>query len=570
MSGLFGYIGEEDPILLEKMADILAHRHAKSGYKAYKLPLSTGRVLEFAIIQTGPSFYKQAIDSTIAASGIFINSSPQIEKLNLPQDFIKYDGAYVGLILKGKDFYLWRDPAGVKVIYYAQNNRRLLFSSEVKALFADKQLEKKLRLSALPEYFTYSYIPGEKTMFEGVYELEAGCYLALTDNKKPIQKRYFFPEWQENLYAKGNINVLKKELENLIISNIQSFSQQINETPGVFLSGGIDSSSILALAEKAGLQEMHTFSAHFGKKYVSENEFIDLMLSRYKTKHHYLEIKPSLFIKKLSDIIYYLDEPIGDPVTVPNFLLSEYASAYVPAILNGEGGDPCFGGPKNIPMLLFELYNTGDNNQKKAEAYLHSYQRAYANLKELFTHEFLQETGGENQLLATIDPFFQLEKPREFINQLMWINIRRKGANLILPKVDKMSSANSLFAYPPLFLGNIIAYSLRIPPSYKLRGNIEKWILKEICKDIVPKEILLRPKSGMRVPVRFWFQKEMKHYAKKILTRDRIQKIGIFNYEYIQKLLAYKDDYDHASRYGLKLWMLMTLFLWQERVFSLE
>ncbi len=178
----------------------------------------------------------------------------------------------------------------------------------------------------------------------------------------------------------------------------------------------------------------------------------------------------------------------------------------------------------------------------------------------------LTESGGEDALTAIISPFLSSQTPRSFLNKLMTINIRLKGANLILVKVDKMSSANGLLALPPLFSKRIIETSMICPPDLKLAGNIEKNVLKRAVEDIVPTPIVLRPKSGMMVPVRFWFQGEMKRYARKVLSKKNVNRLGFFNPAYVRKLLNYDKEEIQSARYGLKLWMLITFMFWYEQM----
>ena len=178
----------------------------------------------------------------------------------------------------------------------------------------------------------------------------------------------------------------------------------------------------------------------------------------------------------------------------------------------------------------------------------------------------MQEAGGEEALIALLEPYFQASTPVDFVNKLMSINIRLKGANLILVKVEKMSAAHGLLALPPLFSRRIIETSMSCPPGVKLAGAVEKSVLKKAVQDLVPEAIIARPKSGMMVPVRFWFQGELREYGKKRLSRQQIQRGGLFNPDYVQRLLNYEMEGVPGLRHGLKLWMLMTFLLWHEQM----
>ena len=210
----------------------------------------------------------------------------------------------------------------------------------------------------------------------------------------------------------------------------------------------------------------------------------------------------------------------------------------------------------------------------REQAYLASYRRAYDEWLRLLTPEFresLQSWGGDGSqaLESVLTPFFECERPQSFLNKLMAINIRLKGANLILPKVDRMLAAHQMVPLSPLFDDRLTQLSFEMPPKMKLRNGIEKIALKLAYKKELPQEIIARPKSGMRVPVHYWFQKELRRYARRLLSRRNLAAAGIFNADRVDQLLRY-DTEERSGRYGLRLWMLMTFENWRHRVFELR
>ena len=478
-----------------------------------------------------------------------------------------------------------RDAAGVKALYWSLCQGRLLFASEVKALFADEALPRKVRLEALPEYFTFSYIPGANTMLEGVYELQPGSLLRFrpgdSENSVSIQRWFRHEEHEIDVSqadgASGeSLETWGAKLRGTLEDSVEEccHAAKGGVKPAVFLSGGIDSSAVLALAAKRFPGEkLRTFSVHFGKKYMNENFFVELMTESCQTEHTWLEIRPKDFLKDFKKTIWALDDPIGDPITVPNYLLARAAAKAGAGdlVLNGEGGDPCFGGPKNIPMMLSSIYGpafSGVDAQSGWQElnYLHSYRRGFDHLAQLLSPDLLQRTGGQERLISILTPFFSAQPPCSYLNKLMVINMRLKGANLILPKVDKMSSAHGVLALAPLFSRKAIEASLQCPPELKLAGGVEKAILKEAVKDLIPQPIIARPKCGMMVPVRYWFQGGMRRYAKKLLAEKKLKEIGWFDPEYVAWLRTASLEDSNGFRAGLKLWMLVTLMLWHESV----
>lgn len=617
MGCIFGYFGVFQQGLIERMASILSHR-CKNGWETSSVQSGPELTVEIGHgIAPWNQSPKIAISSPYGAifgySGVIFNKDKlfQGNQVNVEQSDIQpgqwlmkdgrrlkntgqstphtsatsdllsmlisngdsvieaLEGAFVGAFAKGTAIYLFRDPAGMKALYWARTPKRLLFASEVKALFADAEVSKELRTAAVAEYLTFSFTPGPGTMFKWVNELQPGSILKLQGNNLSINRHFRFEEFEwdksQPLSKDHHISQLRNDLE---LSVKECFIGK--QAPGVFLSGGIDSSAVLAIAANQRPDiRLRTYSVHFGDRYVNENEFVDQMIRKYNTRHRWLEIKPKKFLKELRDIIWKLDEPIGDPITVPNFLLAKAASEEIDLVLNGEGGDPCFGGPKNLPMMLSAMYGPGLNKSSNGwleRQYLRSYRKCYSDLPLIMTPDAFRDSGGYESLTNIITPFLETNQPKDFLNKLMSINIRLKGANLILIKVDKMTSANGVLALAPLFSKRAIIASMTCPPKLKLNGNIEKNILKQAVKDIVPEAIINRPKSGMMVPVRFWLQGEMKRYAKKALSKRKLKSIGLFDHNYVRKILNYDRMDVQGARHGLKLWMLITFTLWYERM----
>ncbi len=589
MSCLFGYCGAPADGLLARMAALLTHRCPLGWEQTGGITVSG----DFVEIGHGRAAWNRPAQLTerdhdrLGYGGVLFHlddaagrdsgSASDAERLltalhrhSAPESLLEtLTGAFVLAAQIDDAFYLLRDPAGVKVLYWTVHQGRLLFASEIKALFADRTLPRRMRPGALPEYLAFSFIPGAATFFEDVAELQPGSLLVFRHGQARLRRHFRCEEWEAETPSPtpDYPGLVRAALEQSVA---ECLAVSPNRPPAVFLSGGIDSSAVLAVAARQlPNARLPTFSAHFGAEYPRENEFVQLMVDRYRTDHHWLEIRPGDFLEQLREMIWRLDDPIGDPVTAPNYLLAQAASQVADVALNGEGGDPCFGGPKNLPMLMARLYGPlpGEPPTGWLERnYLRTFQRGYQDLSALLNPALLREAGGEDALIALLEPYFQAPRPRDFVNKLMSINIRLKGANLILVKVEKMSAAHGLLALPPLFSRRIIETSMSCPPGVKLAGAVEKSVLKKAVQDLVPAAIIARPKSGMMVPVRFWFQGELREYGKKLLSRQQIQRGGLFNPDYVQRLLNYEMEGVPGLRHGLKLWMLMTFLLWHEQM----
>lgn len=589
MSCLFGYCGPPAEGLLARMAALLTHR-CPLGWERTGGVTATGDDVEIGHGRAAwnqPAQLARHTQDQLGYGGVLFNlddvATPADPALPPAQRLLTalsrrdqtetgleaLSGAFVLAAQIGDTLYLLRDPAGVKVLYWTVHAGRLLFASEIKALFADPALPRRMRAGGLPEYLTFSFVPGTRTLFEGIEELPPGSILQFRQGQARVRRHFCFEEWEDADQGKP-VDYPALVREALEQSVAECLVVSPNRLPAFFLSGGIDSSAVLAVAARQQPEaRFPTFSAHFGPEYARENDFVQLMVDRYHPDHHWLEIRPGGFLEQLREIIWRLDDPIGDPVTVPNYLLAQAASQVADVVLNGEGGDPCFGGPKNIPMLMARLYGPlpGEPSTGWLERnYLRAFQRCYQDLRALLNPDLLREAGGEEALIGLLEPYFQAPRPRDFVNRLMGINIRLKGANLILVKVEKMSSAHGLLALPPLFSRRIIETSMRCPPGVKLEGAVEKSVLKKAVGDLVPEPIIARPKCGMMVPVRFWFQGDMRRYGQKLLSRQQIQRDGLFNPDYVERLLNYEMEGVPGLRHGLKLWMLMTFLLWHEQM----
>src|SRR5262249_52533079 len=237
-------------------------------------------------------------------------------------------------------------------------------------------------------------------------------------------------------------------------------------------------------------------------------------------------------------------------------------------VLNGEGGDPCFGGPKNLPMLLAELLGDGrnavhDEGFARERSYLRAHQKCYDDLPAMLTSD-VRGVLAAAALEAELEPHLADMRWTSFVTRLMALNVSFKGAHHILPKVDALSAAFGVLARSPLFDRAVVELAFAIPPELKLRGSIEKYLLKRAVSDLLPRAILERPKSGMLVPVEGWFQGPLLPLARARLL-DGLAPYGLFQRDYLERLLAGRLG-GLRPRHGAKIWLLVTLEAWLRTV----
>jgi asparagine synthase (glutamine-hydrolysing) len=437
-----------------------------------------------------------------------------------------------------------RDPIGGRTVYYTAGKTRWI-APQLHSLnpYRSNQLDP----IALRDYLTCSFVPGERTMWQDVREIRPGTALKLPEAQSTtywqLQEQVVEPE---SLVWHGD--KLRSQLEQVMREYLPQ-----KESVGIFLSGGLDSSCITALAAQLHDAPINTYSIHFGAECANELEFSSLVANHCNTNHHVLEVTFQDMWSKLPETMAYLDDPIGDPLTVPNLLVGRLANKDVSITLNGEGGDPCFGGPKNQPMLIDSLYSSvtkGDSLQ----AYLTSFQKCAADLPQLLKPDILKQIQQPSIFEA------DLNSEMSYLNRLMALNIKFKGADQILTKVNNLTQAVELQGRSPLFDRRIVEMSMAIPPEYKLSGVQEKAVLKQAVADLLPSTIINRPKSGMMVPVQLGFRKYWHRQSKSLLLSRRALIAPYINQDLIKEWLSFHGDV--WGRYGVKLWLLVSLELW--------
>ncbi len=446
-----------------------------------------------------------------------------------------------------KTLWLGRDRVGACTLYYTPHGSLRWAAPQLRAL--TDRCSPDLDLVALRDYLCCAFVPGERTLWQPIREVRPGTCVNLGESRTQVY-------WQLQEAITGAEQPLEwhgARLRSLLNSVISEYLPK-GEPVGVFLSGGLDSSCVTALAATVHDGPIHTYSIHFGANCPNELEFSSLVAKHCQTEHHILEIPFKVMWEQLPAAIAHLDDPIGDPLTVPNLLLGKLAHQSVRVVLNGEGGDPCFGGPKNQPMLIHSLYSK-TNQPDLLSAYLASFQKCASDLPQLLKPEILSVVQAEPSVFSD-----DLYSNAHYLNRLMALNIKFKGADHILTKVNNLTHAAGIEGRCPLFDSRVVELSMQIPPEYKLSGVQEKAVLKQAVGDLLPEIIINRPKSGMMVPVQLGFRRYWQQPAKALLLSRKAAIAPYLNQTLIRDWLNYQGD--PWQRYGVKLWLLVSLELW--------
>ena len=464
---------------------------------------------------------------------------------------------------------LARDAIGERSLYYAiTRDGGLAYASRLRDIVASGHVARELDIASVATYLSWAYLPGRETLVRGIYKVLPGEMVVFrngTLTRKPWWSLPREPEtWRDE-------NSLRMELRTLLEDAVMKRLPR-GEVVGVTLSGGIDSSLVVALAKKLHDAPVITYSVSFGSEYRNELPFSTMVAQHCGVEHRIVELSPATVVAELDNTIALLSDPIGDPLTVPNAMLFREAAHDVGVVLNGEGGDPCFGGPKNVPMVLAELFGglygsegCGRDQHLRAASFLRAHQKCYDDLAELLRPDVRAQIAN-HALEDWVTPHLDDARWKNFVGRLMAINLTCKGAHHILSKVDAISAPFGVLPRAPLFDRAVVECAFAIPPQLKLKGSVEKYLLKEAVRDLLPRDIIERPKSGMLVPVHGWFRGPLLPQARERLL-DGLAPWGLFERAWLERLLDGKLGGIHARR-GVKIWLLITLEAWLRTVFD--
>jgi asparagine synthase (glutamine-hydrolysing) len=472
-----------------------------------------------------------------------------------------------------------RDRFGKKPLNYYWDGQRLIFGSEIKSIL-EAGIPREVNTLALDEYLVYGYVPTPNTLFKNVMKLPAG-HVLIYENRQISTKRYwelsFTPTCQDDeATALERVRALLEEAVQVRLMSEVSL--------GAFLSGGIDSSLVVGLMSSMMSQPVKTFSIGFEEDDFSELPYARQIAKHFGTDHHEFFVRPDL-ISVLPQLVWAYDEPFADPSMLPTYYVSKLAREHVTVALTGDGGDEIFGGYtrydrevaiNRIPPLIRSLCGYGSQfmtdgmrgkrrlrnmSRDLATRYVHSGMLfAEGARASLYHHDFLA-------LLDNHDPYqrqksqFHAVQQFDLVTQMQYVDVHTYLTDDILVKVDKASMFNSLETRAPLLDQHLVEYVASLPAAIRTRNNVLKYLLKKVARDILPTEILTRPKQGFGVPIKHWFRSELTSYAHDLLDSSRARQRGIFDQQFIRNLLQ-----SHASarmiNHSEAIWALLCLELW--------
>ncbi len=622
MCGICGFVHRRaeapaDPMLLQRMCDVIVHRGPDDEGKAFFpgaavgmrrlsiIDLSTGAQPMYnedgslAIVFNGEIYNHVELRHELTAKGHRFRSRCDTEailhayeeygtdcpnKLNGMFAFAVYD-------LRKRRLFLARDRIGIKPLYYSVDEDRLLFASELKSILQAPDVPREIDPCALDAFLTFEYIPGPMSIFKAVRKLPPGHWLLYEDGRVTIRPYWSFDYHSSELSEAELQRRLVELLEDAVRIRLMS------DVPlGAFLSGGLDSSSVVAMMSRSSSEPVKSFSIGFSNATYNELPYARAVARAFGTEHHEEIITPD--VAALTErILWMLDEPFGDFSVFPTYLVSQMARRYVTVALSGDGGDELLAGYdtyiaqkmaqrwRRLPSLLrrglieplVELLPPTEKKKgliNRAKRFVEGV-RLPEHLQHVRWMIFLQQA--EKELLYSpdfsrqltdydsygfIEEAFRQTASPDPLDQQEYVDIKTYLVDDILVKVDRMSMAVSLEARVPFLDYRFVEFAATIPSGLRLCGKRTKHILKEAMKDILPLQIIQRGKEGFSIPIKTWLKRELQPMMREALAPDKVRSAGFFSQRYIDKLID--EHLRGVENHSHRLWALMVFHMWYD------
>ena len=495
---------------------------------------------------------------------------------------------------KQKKLLLARDRIGIKPLYYYINNQKLTFGSEIKAILQDHTVKKEINLKALSDYLSLLYVPTPKTMFKGIYKLPPGHILICSQMGLKIK------EYWDISFAQVKCKSQEQwadELFQLLTNAVKM--RLISEVPlGAFLSGGVDSSSVVAIMAQLMKEPVITNSIGFKEAAFNELDYAREVAKLFRTNHYEYTVIPDA-LNIIDKLAFFYDEPFADSSAIPTYYVSQVAKQNVTVALSGDGGDENFAGyrryfydklenriRKVIPEIfqktfiasLAKIYPKADwlpqifraksfltnLSLSPHKAFFYSVSQLLPGMKEKLLNKDVIATLKGYDTASIFETYFnkaaQTDDP---LSRVQYIDIKTYLVDDILTKVDRASMAHALEVRVPILDHKFMEFVATIPSFLKLNGHESKYIFKKAMSHLLPSYIFERKKMGFVIPIQRWFRKEIKELSEDILFNTKAKQRGLFNYKFIEKL--WHEHQQGIGNHTSILWALLMFEKWYEK-----
>jgi len=510
---------------------------------------------------------------------------------------------------RNRSLFLARDRLGIKPLYYhlGDDQHTLLFGSELKAIMAFGRRFKVLDPEAIPLFLHYQYIPAPKTIFKNTFKLQPGHFLIYRDNNVKIQQYWQLPgmPYAENGSAPSEEDHLQ-QLDDLLTQAVSD--RLVSDVPlGALLSGGIDSSVVVALMQKVSSTPVRTFSIGFKEEGYNEAPWAAKVAQHLKTEHTELYVSANDALDVISRLPDFYDEPFADSSAIPTLLVSHLTRRQVTVALSGDGGDEQFAGYVRYwtTRTMAESFNKWPLPAKKITAkVLETFpstlvEKCYlpwrrflpqrlrvANFQDkwhkliklmdqtqitelyrmticLWSEEEIANMLAQNLPASQYEDTFKETVEWPLLSRLMRVDQKTYLPDAMLTKVDRASMAASLEVRIPLLDHRVVEFTASLPESLKFRNGTGKYLLKKLLAKYVPASLFERPKMGFGVPIDHWLRFELKDLLLDYLSTDRLKKQGLFNTDFVEKKI--NEHLSGRLNHQYRLWSLLMWEMWRER-----
>ena len=494
-----------------------------------------------------------------------------------------------------RELWLVRDRIGIKPLYYTIRDDRIVFASEIKAILNDPQVSPEINEHGLFHYLSFLTVPAPETLFAGVRKLPGGCWLRIRGNGDTTEVRY----WDVLDHSQPLENVDEDEIAERLLDTLKVAVdlRKVSDVPvGVFLSGGIDSTTNAALFSAGSTKSVKTFSIGYDREYASyrnELDYARMAAEEFGAEYYQQLLSLDDLLDLMPDLVYLQDEPIADPVCMPVYYVSKLARENGVIVCQvGEGADELFGGYRfwdlmnriqklnglPVPRLFKKIGLQGMSLLNRDRGFDYEWLRRGAkghppfwSGSESYTHRVkktlvskeLYDRFAEAGSWESIEPIFRRFQDKaadkSYMNWMTYIDLNNRLPELLLMRVDKMSMASSLEARVPFLDHKFVELAMSIPADLKIKDGVGKYILKKAVRNTIPDVIIDREKQGFGVPLHDWFKGDFLNFATEKL-RSFCRDTGLINYEPVDEML--KRDNPQAA------WPLLNLAMWWDCYFN--
>lgn len=479
---------------------------------------------------------------------------------------------------------LSRDRLGIKPLYYTIHRGRLIFASEIKSILALKGIDRRVDLEALDAYLSLRYVPGPKTMFKDIHKLQPG-HTMVVQNGTIVTRKYWELKFEER---NCDEHAAAQELEVLLSEVCQD--HLMSEVPyGVFLSGGVDSSAVVAVLQKKLTNRLQTFTVGYEQaEDINEFDYAETVSRHVGTTHHKLTLQAQDFADWIPKLVWHLDEPVGDAACIPLYFLARYAKQRATVLQSGEGADEIFAGysiykkmewmngwqrtpwtpvARTLSRALSSFVETG-KIARYARLLGKPLEKRYRGVSGHFmeglrehlvkpgTFKSHDETFAENMF----SQYYSRVSSDHSLNRMLFVDTNTWLPDDLLVKADKMTMAASVELRVPFLDHRVVEFAARLPVSFKIRHGQTKYILKKVMESYLPHDVIYRQKKGFPVPVSDWFKQGLNAIATEILLDSKSRVSGFLDLAYLQKMLNQHKAGVHD--FSNELWGILVLEWW--------